>query len=158
MLVLLAVCSSCLLSCNSRLPKILVRDETAFSTPLTASSAAWLALLADEDATPCTAESSVLAMVVASVRLRLLALDALLLDRDATVVATEGTSTWKTCDTPCVADSSMVRKFASTFWCLIGHTVDSLTISSFASHTISSFASNTVSSFASHTISSFAKD
>ena len=140
MLVLLAACSSCLLSCSSRLPKILVRDETALSTPLTASSATWLALLAVEDVTPRTAESSVLARVVASVRLRLLALDALLPDRDASVIATEGTSTWKTCDTPCVADSSMVRKFASTFWCLIGYTDDSHTISSFASHTISCFA------------------
>jgi len=129
-LVLLAACNSCLLSCSSRLPKILVRDETAFRTPLTASSATWLALLADEDAAPFTAESSVLAMVVASVRLRLLVLDALLPDRDATVVATEGTSTWKTCDTPCVADSSVVSKLASSRWC---HTVDSHTVSSFAS-------------------------
>ena len=120
MLVLLVACNSCLRSCNSRLPKILVREETALRTPLTASPAAWLALLADEDATPFTAESSVLAMVVASVRLKLLALDALLPDRDATVVATEGTSTWKTCDTPCAADSSLVSKLANTCCCLTG--------------------------------------
>ena len=71
-------------------------------------------------------------MVVASVRLRLLVLDALLPDRDATVVATEGTSTWKTCDTPCVADSSMVSKLANTYWYLTSYTIHSHIASSFA--------------------------
>lgn len=98
-LVLFEVCRRCLLvradaippSCSSRLPNRPVKDETVLSRPLTASLATIAALLADEVATPCTAELRVLAMVVASVRLRL---D--VLPPDATVVATEGTRTWKT--------------------------------------------------------------
>ena len=74
---------------------MLVKEETVVRRPVTASSATLVAVLAEDEATPETAESNVLAMVVASDRLRLVDLEAVLPARDATVVATDGTSTEK---------------------------------------------------------------
>ena len=59
----------------------------------------WPAELVLELLASCTADCSVLEMVAASVRVRLVVLEALLPAADATVPATEGTSTWKTWDT-----------------------------------------------------------
>lgn len=52
-------------------PRLLVKALTALNSPLAASLATVVAVLAEVLLAPCTAELSVLAMVCASVRLRL---------------------------------------------------------------------------------------